>query len=212
MGLDRGATINLRSLSLATLILTIAASSLPARGQSNPEQSNSLDDRVVSKYNGHYFCAQGLTSLTIQFLRPESGSEAAAIFNFGPSYANQSVPVGAFLLGGTVDLSAGKLDLHPLSWISQPPGYVMVGLSGTSSDGGITFEGTMEGGAGCTAFSISRVSSVGTLPALAPPTTKRLRQQTRASEIPLRNLNGVFVVPVSINGALTLNSECPCRC
>jgi hypothetical protein len=52
------------------------------------------------------------------------------------------------------------------------------------SDGGSSFEGMMYG-VGCTAFSINRVS--------------------RASEIPLQTQNGVFVVPVLINGALTLN-------
>jgi predicted aspartyl protease len=187
------------------MILIIAAVSLPARGQSSLAQSNLLENRVISEYNGHYFCSQGMTSLKVQFLKPESGSQAAAIFEFGPSNANQSIPSGAFLLGGTVNLRGGKLHLHPLSWISQPPGYAMVGLSGNSSDGGITFEGTVEGGTGCTAFSISRVSSVDILPAPAPPTTNRSPRQTRTSEIPLRNLNGVLVVPVSINGALTLN-------
>jgi clan AA aspartic protease (TIGR02281 family) len=184
------------------MILVIAAVSFPARGQSSLTQ---LENRVVSEYNGHYFCSQGMTSLTIRFLKPESGSQAVSIFEFGPSSANQSIPSGAFLLGGTVNLSSGKLDLHPLSWISQPPGYVMVGLSGTSNDGGITFEGTVQGGTGCAAFSISRASSVDTLPAPAPPAINRSPRQSRTSEIPLHNLNGVFVVPVLINGVLTLN-------
>ena len=87
--------MNLGSLSIATMILVIAAVSFPARGQSSLTQ---LENRVVSEYNGHYFCSQGMTSLTIRFLKPESGSQAVSIFEFGPSSANQSIPSGAFFL------------------------------------------------------------------------------------------------------------------
>ena len=120
------------------------------------------------------------------------------------------------MLRGTVDVSSGRLDLQPLSWLSQPPRYVMVGLSGTSSDGGNTFDGKVLNGFGCTTFSISRISppSANTFTPPATTTTNRAHQQTAlpanppkygASEIPLRNLNGVLTVPVSINGALTLD-------
>jgi len=55
----------------------------------------------------------------------------------------------------------------------------MVGLSGTSSDGGNTFEGTILGFK-CTDFSISRVTapSAESLPTSAPTRTNRARQQT----------------------------------
>ena len=194
--------MKLRSLSAATLILIIAAVSLSAR----LAQSTSLENKVVSEYNGNYSCAQGMTDLTIQFLKPEAGSQAVAIFRFGPPSENQSIPSGAFLLAGIADLSGGKLDLYPLSWISRPSGYSMVALSGTSSDGGVTFDGTVEG-FGCTVFSIRRVSisSAGNLAAPAAPMTAHSQRRTKKSEIPLRNLSGIFVVPVSINGALTLD-------
>jgi predicted aspartyl protease len=210
--------MNLRSLSIATLML-ISAVSIPARGQTKLAPSTpletALENRITSVYEGRYSCAQGTTSLTIQFLRPEAGSQAVAIFKFGPTPTNPSIPFGAFLLRGTANLSGGRLDLQPLSWLSQPPGYVMAGLSGTSSDGGSTFEGMVHG-AGCTGFSISRVS---TSSPSASATTSNSRQdaalppgassqgisQTRASEIPLQTKNGVLVVPVLVNNALTLN-------
>jgi clan AA aspartic protease (TIGR02281 family) len=215
--------------TIITILLSAALSLLPI-GQAGFAQSlDALKNRIMSEYSGSYLCLQGETSLTIQFLRPASDSQAAAIFKFGPSPDNQSVPVGAFLLTGTVDLSGGRLDLQPLSWLSQPPGYMMVGLSGTSSDGGKTFEGVILNGIRCSTFSINRVSqpSAATLPAPAPTSTNRSRQQAApplrggdlaktlpqessqrrsgATEIPLQNLNGVFVIPVSINGAITLN-------
>ena len=138
-----------------------------------------LKNSIVSEYHGNYFCAQGMTSLTIQFLKSEPNSQAVAIFKFGPSHDDQSIPFGAFLLTGTADLSGGKLELQPLSWLTQPPGYTMVGLSGTSSDGGNTFEGTIRGFK-CTDFSISRVTapSAESLPTSAPTRTNRARQQT----------------------------------
>lgn len=192
---------SLHRLSKGAVTLVIAALSLPACPQSSLAQSlDAVESRIVSEYRGNYICAQGMTSLTIQFLRPEAGFQAAAIFTFGPSDDNPSVPFGAFLLKGTVDLNGGRLELQPLSWLSQPPGYVMVGLSGTSNDGGKTFEGTINGFR-CTEFSISRVSlpSPNTLPQEAS------RPKKGITEIPLQNLNGVFVIPVSINGILTLN-------
>ena len=222
--------MNQRSSSTAATILISAALSLLACGKSSLAQSlDAPENRIISEYIGHYICAQGTTNLTIQFLRPERGSEAVAIFKFGPSPDNQSVPFGAFLLTGTADLSGGRLDLRPLSWLSQPhPRYLMVGLSGASSDGGKTFEGIVDGFR-CSTFSIGRVltSSVDALPTPAPTKRDRPRQQTAlpfrggdfpkkppqetsqrkdgATEIPLQKLNGVFVIPVSINGALTMN-------
>jgi predicted aspartyl protease len=208
-----------RALGQLVAILISAAWSLLVCNQTSVAQSlDSLKNRIVLEYKGNYVCAQGVTNLTIQFLRPESGSQAAAIFEFGPSPDNPSIPSGAFLLQGTIDLNGGRLDLQPLTWLSQPPRYGMVGLSGTSGDGGNTFEGMILNGNRCSVFSISRVStpSVSTLLAPAPATTKRAHQQTvlpkgapqpkgGASEISLQDLNGVFTIPVLINGALTLN-------
>jgi hypothetical protein len=142
-------------------VLEKGAILLLARGQSAPallgSLENALKERIVSEYRGYYSCAQGMTNLTIQLLSPESGSQAAAIFKFGLPNANQSIPFGKFVLGGTVSPHGGRLDLYPLFWLSQPLGYVMVALSGASGDGGNTFEGVVYG-VGCTAFSISRVS------------------------------------------------------
>ena len=169
-----------RSLRTATTILISAALSLLVDWQSSFAQSlETLKNSIVSEYHGNYFCAQGMTSLTIQFLKSEPNSQAVAIFKFGPSHDDQSIPFGAFLLTGTADLSGGKLELQPLSWLTQPPGYTMVGLSGTSSDGGNTFEGTIRGFK-CTDFSISRVTapSAESLPTSAPKRTNRARQQT----------------------------------
>ena len=118
---------------------------------------------IISEYRGTYTCSQGDTNLTLQFLRPSPGSEAVAVFKFGPSSPKKSIPSGAFLLRGVADLDNGKLDLHPLSWLSKPPGYVMVGLTGNSDDGEKTFKGQILF-PGCTKFSVTRAATTSAAP------------------------------------------------
>jgi hypothetical protein len=145
--------------SIAAAIVLMGASLIvclkPSMAEVDSAEHDSLEGRVISEYGGQYSCIQGITGLTIQFLRPEADSQAVAIFKFGPSYSNQQIPRGAFLLRGAVNFKDGLLDLRPLSWISQPPGYSMVGLSGTSSDEGKTFNGKVLF-PGCSSFSITR--------------------------------------------------------
>jgi hypothetical protein len=111
---------------------------------------------AVTGYAGFYACVQGLTSMVLQ-VHPNTGTELEAIFSFGANLMNPSVPFGKFYLRGTIDPASGTLYLLPVSWIMQPPGYVVVGLSGVSRDGGNTFEGNVLSGVGCTAFSIHRI-------------------------------------------------------
>jgi hypothetical protein len=147
----------LGKLIIAGMVSLACSATALGQGQA-PSSTNISKDKIISEYNGAYRCAQGDTSLTLQFLRPEAGSDAVAIFKFGPSSSNQAVSSGAFLLRGTVNWKDGTLDLHPLSWLSQPVGYLMVGLSGRSNDGGKTFEGRVVGPAGCSQFSLTRTS------------------------------------------------------
>lgn len=59
-----------------------------------------------------------------------------AVFEFGPTPENPTVPHGAYRQRGTI--RAGKLGtfdvaLDPFEWIDQPDGYIMVSMSATSS-------------------------------------------------------------------------------
>jgi hypothetical protein len=113
------------------------------------------------EYRGFYGCAQGLTDLDL-IVPP---APMSTIFAFGPTPSNPYVPNGGYYMQGHVD--SKRMNLVPTTWIRQPPGYVMVGLSGVSRDGGNTFEGNVTGGVNCTVFSLHRVS--GALPAPRPP-------------------------------------------
>jgi hypothetical protein len=139
-----------------------------------PQIGQQSQSSIVAEYHGHFTCTQGITNLTIQFLKPTPGSVAVAIFKFGPSNSNPNVPFGAFFLQGGVNFRDGRLELQPLSWLSQPQRYVMVGLSGTSSDEGKTFKGKVLG-PNCTEFSITRTST-----ALSSPPNVSAKNQDQA--------------------------------
>jgi hypothetical protein len=108
-------------------------------------------------YEGYYNCAQGRSSLILTAQpRPSSLSPDEAIFEFGPTPDNPNQPAGSFLVSGAINATA--IDLKPVRWIKQPPGYAMVGLSGTSPDQGRTYSGTIVAAIpGCTTFLLARL-------------------------------------------------------
>jgi clan AA aspartic protease (TIGR02281 family) len=168
---------------------------------------------VLMEYSGSYTCIQGLTRLTLRVLRPSNASDPNVIFAFGPDVLNPRVPNGEYWARGSFDVNGGRLVLTPVHWISQPPGYTMIGLEGVSNDGGSTFAGRIVGGAGCTTFSVQLVYTSAALQApRAPllPGPQRLREAASRPtgsrvEVPLQMQSGIFLVPVQINSALTLN-------
>ena len=83
-------------------------------------------------WTGTYVCAQGSTALTLTIdLTPEGG--VAAKFDFGPLPQNPDVPRGSYSMSGELALGTGgviTVKLRPLSWLRQPPNYIMVGIDG----------------------------------------------------------------------------------
>src|SRR5207248_11280257 len=59
-----------------------------------------------------------------------------------------------YLLMGFIRPDDAFLELMPVGWISQPPGYVMVGLAGIVSEN--TYSGSIVGGYQCGGFFVSR--------------------------------------------------------
>ncbi|MCX5743400.1 MAG: hypothetical protein NT062_12980 [Proteobacteria bacterium] len=83
-------------------------------------------------WHGVYLCSQGETDVTLTL--EWAGAEAEAVFAFGPTTNNARPLTGATRLRGSfVELGDGSfaVDLDPLEWVTQPPGYVMVGMTGT---------------------------------------------------------------------------------
>ena len=88
-----------------------------------------------TKWLGTYTCSQGLTRVTLTLDAKRDGS-LAAIFEFGPTRDNPSIPKGSYRLRGTI--RAGRegtfeIALDPDEWIAAPDGYIMVSMSATSS-------------------------------------------------------------------------------
>src|SRR5579859_6017201 len=104
-------------------------------------------------WTGTYSCAQGLTGLRLA-MQPGSDGRMNATFNFYAVPRNPGVPSGSFAMTGSY--SGKGVVLTPDHWISEPPGYEMVGLSGHLAPGN---QNELEGQittSGCGAFSIHK--------------------------------------------------------
>lgn len=110
----------MKRLILAALAIAAAAVAQPAAAGDHP-----LD----GVWEGAYDCGQGRTGLTLTLDATPSG-QVTGVFDFWPRSDNPSVPRGSFRVEGTIS-QAGQLQLHGVSWISQPYNYSMVGLQGT---------------------------------------------------------------------------------
>ena len=87
-------------------------------------------------------------------LKADSNGVLAAVFDFYPIDGNSGVPSGSFTLTGSY--SAQGFRLRPGHWISEPPDYLMVGLTAPApGDYDTKLTGTVTG-RGCTTFSVSR--------------------------------------------------------
>jgi hypothetical protein len=111
---------------------------------------------VFQEYAGSYTCPQGQTNVDLKvFSNPNNPGVQYAIFSFGPPGTDlDNHPNGSYLMNGTFNLSPGTLELQPVSWIKEPLFFTMVGMSGSSEDGGTIFSGTINS-RGCGNFQIS---------------------------------------------------------
>lgn len=122
--------------------------------QSNP-QPTALAAHTL--WNGRYECAQGITGLSLT-LDLFQGGTASAVFDFGPTPTNPTVPQGRYLMAGSYLEGSAQTSiiLGPDRWIAQPPGYVMVGLTANIDAAGRTLMGQIAD-PDCTVVSLVRV-------------------------------------------------------
>jgi hypothetical protein len=104
------------------------------------------------RLEGHYWCAQGKTALTIVVDEVDSdGFDAVVAFDFAgaPGFAPAA---GSFRTRGTLDERSGQVVFTPTEWIERPRNYVMVEYRGRrAKDGAIA--GTVVGPE-CTTFAV----------------------------------------------------------
>jgi Protein kinase domain len=120
------------------------ASATPASGPARPA--------VDGVWTGTYDCDQGVTGVRLTITGSVGGS-LKATFVFYPVAANPGVADGSYELAGSYSAAAG-LVLNPVSWISQPAGYQMVGLSAPPPRAG-SMTGAVDGSS-CSTFSVRR--------------------------------------------------------
>lgn len=110
-----------------------------------------------SLWRGRYVCGQGVTALTLT-LDIGVGARATAVFDFGASPENPSVPSGRYLLVGTIESAldgSASVRLVPDRWIARPSGYEMVGLSAQIDPSARVMRGIIDY-AGCGGLELSR--------------------------------------------------------
>jgi hypothetical protein len=115
-------------------------------------------EQVEQEYQGVYFCTGSVVHLTLKLYPPAAAARRRALLLFGPNASSPNVPHGAFLVEGAIGSADGEITLVPVKWISQPPGYPWLGLSGRSADGGRTYRGRVTDNNACTQFTLARIS------------------------------------------------------
>jgi hypothetical protein len=141
------------SITAGTAALAMTPAANAATGPAAPHRNDSgavATTAIGGDWEGRYTCSQGLTGLDLKITR--SGKSLSARFSFYPLASNPTVPVGIYTMRGTYR-SASRIVLRRRRWILHPPGYVMVGLSGSLSRG--RFRGRVHGPA-CTTFSLAK--------------------------------------------------------
>ncbi len=107
---------------------------------------------VDGVWTGTYTCNQGLTGVQLTI----TGSDGAALratVNFYPVPSNPGVATGSFAMVGRYSDTSG-LVLNPDYWISEPPGYEMVGITAPPLTGD-KMSGAVRG-ENCSTFSVTR--------------------------------------------------------
>lgn len=104
-----------------------------------------------SVYVGRYLCAQGWTDMTLTVADVEGPR-----VQIRGDFAHGSTGVrGSYMLRGTCYPHNQRMLLFPQRWVQQPPGYIMVGMSGAVAAGGQSFTGRMLN-RDCGAFTFTR--------------------------------------------------------
>ena len=144
---------------LAPLVAKRRSSADYASGWNAPVPPVDVVERVEQEYQGVYFCARQVAHLTLKVFQGSDPSHRRALFVFGPNDDSADVPRGSFVVEGSIDVNGGMMTLRPIEWVSQPPGYQWLGLSGRSDDGGKTFSGRVVDSSTCTRFTLARMKS-----------------------------------------------------
>jgi len=142
---------HLRHLRIAVAITAVAAVATVGLVIAAPWKSPSPG--LSGTWTGTYYCSQGKTGLRLT-MQAGSGGRINARFNFYAVPSNPGVPSGSYTMTGSS--SAKGVVLTPDHWISEPPGYEMVALSGHLAPGNQNVLAGQVTTSGCGTFSVQR--------------------------------------------------------
>ena len=94
----------------------------------------------VRTWIGDYECPQGRTKLWLHVGQIDD-ARLTAVFDFNHAASGAA---GQYLLEGSYDKKTRKATFSPGEWLSQPPGYVSVGMTGVVAPDGSLFTGTID--------------------------------------------------------------------
>ena len=127
-----------------------------ATSASVPVRAGQVTPGILAEFQGALFCTDGAASLHLQITASSEANRQHAVLSFGPTATNAAVPSGSFITEGTIVLDGGPVELDPVSWIAQAPGWDMLGLVGSSEDNGRTFTGRTVATKQCSSFTMRR--------------------------------------------------------
>ena len=132
------------------IVLQAAAPSAPPAPEVEVDRQEDVPFVGGQVWTGTYVCSQGETALWLHIVTV-TGNDVRATFEFAhvPSGAH-----GEYELGGRYDPHNRALVLTPGRWLSQPPNYISVGMSGRVSSDRKRFQGKITEPS-CGAFIVS---------------------------------------------------------
>ncbi|MBN9614301.1 MAG: DnaJ domain-containing protein [Acidobacteriales bacterium] len=133
----------------------LAASPGTSETAAQVEAEAPLRKSLSGSWVGKYTCAQGITGLTLTIAESADGG-LSGIFDFYPVPGGNHFPEGSYSGAVTADPD-GRFEFKPQRWISQPPGFTAVALSGRYSADAQRVQGQVTGMTGCTLFDLSRM-------------------------------------------------------
>ena len=137
-------------LAGAPLATSLGTSKSAAQEEVEAPWRKSLSGSWVGKYT----CAQGVTGLTLTIAESADGG-LSGIFDFYPVLGSSRFPEGSYS-GAVTAGPDGSFEFEPQRWISQPPGFTAVALSGHYLADAQRIKGQVTGATGCTLFDLSR--------------------------------------------------------
>lgn len=174
------------ALSLSTKILAIdpthkVANNAKTRYRNKIDTAyTELEKLFNGKWRGSYICSGAKTGLDLDI--NINLDKVQAVFNFYPLDIRSRVQSGSYSMTGNLKVD-GTFIFKPKSWIKQPRGYYMVGMSGRTGNDHDKLTGRISNNR-CGSFELSKINKdAGKKTALKPILQKQKTPDKKHSDV-----------------------------